>query len=574
MKRRDFIGGMAAALLAPGAAGQDARALPRVTLEQIRSKGAPASRSALMISTPIQVDEDLRIPSQVACVFDPEGQFRIGPKGTLRIDGSIVAERRPIILGAPRLAGSSANGNVYPEWFGVRSGTDVDNAEAFMRMREFLRSSTGEKRMDFAPGTYGYSLNTWAKGIGDLEIRGNGAQFRNIATDPSRMSLEHPFVGNCWVFFRGGYGDSTPGKQFFGHRMRSCAAGEVFVNLVDDAGEDLKPGVRLLVYGFAQQSKSFPPNARFFEMGRVQDYDRSRRRIRLASPLAHSYDQRWHDFEPGKGAPRVLPLDRQEFTWCARLRISDAVFQANEKNRGNTVQVQGYDLVEFSKVRMPRFVPSIVGTARLSGCTMDSVESDKLINEIRYSACSIGTHTAGSGVKLLQFDQGTSVTGEFEVSAERTIIRSVRISGTGARSPRVMLSLNPSYSQVEVQIHDTRFIPRADSLRALLNRGNIVSFEVESVVSRNAVVARSPSERELELLHQRLRQGQIYESAGGNRVKLSNIYMSERGTPVIEGEFQSQPRPGEIYQAYNVGNVIVERHAQEGGQKLMVFQQR
>jgi hypothetical protein len=321
----------------------------------------------------------------------------------------------------------------------------------------------------------------------------------------------------------------------------------------------------VLVYGFGQQNLSFPPNARYFEYNAVDGYDIPSAEVRLREPLRFDYDARWHDFPAGKGAPRIIPLDRADFVWASRLVINGGEFLFNPENNGNAVQIEGYSLAELNQVKMYRFVPTIVESMRLNECVIDNVESDKLIEALVFSGCDIGRHYGATGVNTLHFTAGTMIRESFETCAPQTIIENCELRCVGARSPRVCLTLNYTFAQRLVSISDSKFIVTGREIRALVNGGGEVSFTVGAVLDPSVVLVEYSNDTDVEKLTQRLHEGFVYQAkGGGNRVTVRNIYRYDARTMAIEGVFAQPPRAGEVYFGGNVDRIVLAHNTQSG----------
>jgi hypothetical protein len=580
MDRRDFLAaGALCALeamvlkqaLAQGGS-KSARDFASLSQSVRSAAGAPVT---VNVEGVVEIPTDFTIPGNCVLNFTQGGKLVVGRDAKVLLDGPIKAGDWAIFDGPGAVMGGKGNGSVRSTWFGAVGDDATDNAQALLRTREFLRYSPGPKTITFPKGTYRYSRNEWVKGIRELEINAEGARFLNIRKGPGYGFEEHPFVGNWGTFSTVGYASYSPGSLFFGYLIQSARKGASQVVCSDKPAEDhFRPGNAVLVYGYGQQATSYPPNPRYFEYHTVESYDRATATVRLARPLRYDYDGRWHDFAQGKGAPRVLPLDRADFAWGRRLVINGGDFLQNPEHKGNSVQITGYAQVVLNRVRLYRLTPGIVDSFRVDGCEIDNVESDKIIRQLAYHSCNIGTHTAASGVELLTFTGGTRITRSFETAARSTVFDDVEFQSVGARGHRVCLSLNVTYAQRSVHFKYARVVVSNPEIVAVMNGGGEITFTVASVLNGRTVLVRAADDKESQPLTQGLHAGFIYTTAGGKKCTLVNVYRHDPAHLAVEGEFSGTPQPGDAYKGGNVDELRVEKLVQSGSRPAVPVLQR
>jgi hypothetical protein len=144
-------------------------------------------------------------------------------------------------------------GTIKPEWFGAIGDGETDDDDAMRAMADYARH-TGQIHIELTPGRlYTYTRPYFLSGIRNLIIDGNGAGFRNI----DGGAIDRRFFANdeglkfVSIFHTHGpehyQGRHTPFE--FGSLIRSAFAGDRHLRL-KEAGRELRPGARALLYGF------------------------------------------------------------------------------------------------------------------------------------------------------------------------------------------------------------------------------------------------------------------------------------------------------------------------------------
>ena len=159
----------------------------------------------------------------------------------------------------------------------------------------------------------------------------------------------------------------------------------------------VKAGDRVLIHGFDRQvTPSDPCCAGYFEYHRAEQVTGSS--ITLRAPLRFGYDAGWFDgiHQSNGGAPRILSLDRPDFTQIERLHLRNLTISANPAwttkiatpERNGRIHVYGYDEAILENVTAEAMYIGQGRSFTARDCKVTvQIEADKLIERIHLQSC-------------------------------------------------------------------------------------------------------------------------------------------------------------------------------------------
>ena len=315
-----------------------------------------------------------------------------------------------------------------PEMFGAVGDGRTNDDDAFQSMAAVARARGTLDMAGTRGKTYAYTQPFWLAGIRRIDIDGRGCGFRNIlGTDaPERYDtvnyagLALPCATNTYAH------NSRSSHTVLGGLIESAAAGARTL-VTRGAAPAVKSGDRVLIYGFDRQvSASDPCCARYFEYrtavavtGRV---------VSLKTPLRYSYDAGWYDGVHGAnaGAPRILALDRADFSQIARLRLANFTIEPNlawttrlaTPERNGRLQVYGYDEAILENISCPAIYIGQGRRFRAERCSFTGqTEVDKLIERVHFKSCALGEIGGWTSVLNSVLEDCRHVAGSIRVGA-------------------------------------------------------------------------------------------------------------------------------------------------------------
>ncbi len=540
-----------------------------------------ASGTLLFSAGKFRVSGDLTLSENVALQFEGDASIAVDSASTVTVNGPVLAGNGQIFTGDGFFVGSDVNGDVLAAWFGV----DPDNEAAFngvglMRMGHYLRFTRGHKVVRFATaGAYVHDRTEWMKGINHLTVYGGNSTFQNrlvgdeFTYDVQRaaaLSNFNPFNGRGYDVPYAITGD-TIGSSIgrFGYLIDTVASRSVSVTTSTPAdAANFTAGDRVLIYGWAQQANTSPPNARYFEWATVTSSDDMTGEVSiektnvlsdLGVSLAHDYDSRWWDFQAdaaGLGAPRILNLDRDdEFNWCDYIELNDMEFlNYNDVDASGIVYIQGHTSAVMNNITAPLFSSSLCLRVQCNDCNFETAETDKMQDSVTFSGCRMAIHAAGTGVNFLAFDKGTIVTDRCECLARNTVIDGAILSGFSDTTP---ISLAAAFAVTSVDVRAARIVPAAqNTLSGIISAGQLVSFVVDSAPSNSKVLVETLTDDDAIILFQSFQRGATYTlKSGANRVRIANIYQEDATHVAIEGDFIAASSPGDVFWGSQVQSI-------------------
>ena len=538
-------------------------------------------------------------PASHGCIsvlgyYDPEdgggGVFWFDNTMTESDDGGTIIKPDYTILssGSPgcwrRLINTST---VSAKWFGVKGDNTTDNTDVLYNLRRYLRAHDGCTVM-FPPGDYVYGRPFWLRGVKTVRLLLHGATFRNKSAGDIPFNVNsQPLVTNTGAFNKFGEvtdEEFTESRPCFGHLFETASAGTdtIVLKTLSDAA-NFSAGDRILLYGYGQQARSSPPNPRYFEYKTVSSVDLVAGSVTFAECLLYRYRSDWYDFanhketnEHGTGAPRILNLDRTDYTFGETLIIEGGEFREEptwspDPARSNgMVAVTGYRRAILIGVKAKYFVPSVCERVDCHNCEFGEVETDKVIQHVLFEGCTIGKHTQGTGVNILEFRGGTTIRNGFDAKAKKIIIDGVEFHGptSDETAPKVMIDIAGGKWPIHsVEIKNARFHVSEASWQGLVNGGGEDSFTVTAVSGNTKVLIAVSNDTEAESVIRPLDEDFIIRTDDGKTCHVTDIYRQDEEDAkyiAVEGEFSTVPQPGDIFKWPYVKKISLENIQQFG----------
>lgn len=371
-------------------------------------------------------------------VFEAGAKIVVAGGVTCSIAGAISAHPLQQIFDGSGTVTLGTHYNVSPCWWGVvGDGTDAvvgtDNTTALFRMRRTLMLAVVMWVLTFPPGRmYDYKRPYWLRTIRRLHVIAYGARFRNVETNVGgTFDMDRKAMATNLGQFQGPYaadGVEFPlGANEYGSLIATIAVGSLTVTCLTPADAAyFQVGDQAQLYGQCIQDDSFPPNPRRFEIVEVESSNAGTGVITFTTPIRESYRQDWHDFNPGKGAARILNLSRnatsgsdwaigEELIWEGGEMVAFPGAGLSASNEGQFF-LAGYKKATIKDLITPTSGVSVcdnveVRNSKLGYCVLDKVINDIVLRQNTYKAL-----TEGTGINRLVVDGG-EIDGEPAIGA-------------------------------------------------------------------------------------------------------------------------------------------------------------
>ena len=565
MRRRDFIGLLAGAPATVSLASTVAQpAVPRGT------------RSFLATLDPVTFTR---------CFVDEPGRagaFAAIPRARLTPlqRAELAADRRQGLYVAstanPDFVLARVDGRVLtPEMFGAIGDGRANDDEALLSMAAVGRARGVLAMLGARGRTYAYTTSLWLTGLRRIDIDGGGCAFRNIlgSDEPLRydtinyVGLALPVASNTYAY------NSRTSRTILGTLIETARAGSREIATRGD-GPAVKPGDRVLVYGFDRQvNPSDPCCARYFEYHRAAAV--AANVITLDAPLRYGYDAAWYDGVHGSngGAPRVLSLDRADFTQIEHIRLANLTIEVNpawtappsSRHTNGRLQVYGYDEAILDNVTCPAMYVGQGRRFRAENCTFPGqIEVDKLIERVHFKSCTLGEIGGWSSVLHSILEDCRVVAGPFVFGAtELAEIKGGHLSDQGGYSGHVIIGTE--IFATPLLIVDGARITVTDPARNRLLQPNTYTVPISRVVSPAIYELGTRAEFDAIALPRMLSLGLVLRTAeSAPALKLTRLPYLVDGNVRVEGEPLRPLAAGDTLSACNIGTFIVRNTLIDG----------
>lgn len=440
--------------------------------------------------------------------------------------------------------------------YGILGDGTTDNAANLLLLGAQLRANTNPVRLYWPPSatTYRTSRNEWSRGIKNLVMEGYGASLVNINASATNF-INRPFIANAGTWWNDAYGSVYAGaSQQFGYLINSQAGGtqQVTTTTAGDAA-NFAAGNKVLIYGWGQLDGAYPPSARYFEWHEVVTATAGTGVITLVKLLSYDYDANWWDMGTGKGAPRILNLDRSGFyNQGEYLRIEGMNFpQAVAASSPHPdVMIDGYNLAEIINCTGEGLTLSSCEKIVVRGGKWRHSEMDKIVDHIRWDGVEVEELVEGTGVRFVEITGGTKVTSLLSSQSRQLRIKDAVLSGVGGNSNKVIIQGATSYAQQLLDVEGVHAVARTSTLTGIVHGGAAVTFTIDAggVVSNTKVLVAVANDAAAQTLLRQLQiGGYYYKTDGSNFVRITKMYKNSASTMAIEGAFAALPVAAEVY---------------------------
>lgn len=259
---------------------------------------------------------------------------------------------------------------------------------------------------------YKYTNNRWLLNVRSYSINAYGASFECQHGGPAGRDTRPLNVRDLFDDF----GDVGGTPTVFAEMYRFDTAGpggfSVAMTTTADAAE-FAAGDRVVLFGFDQEFGGYVPNARYFEYKTVASVDEGAGTVSFTEQLQWLYDADWLDY-PGSaiggayfGKPRIIKLERENFTQPVYARIAGATFLQNSvATVSDRLKVVGTTVVLEDINARGGLIPSTSALTFYDRVRSLSCEPDKFLDRLIIRDSEIG---AEQGAGQLNLISGTGI---------------------------------------------------------------------------------------------------------------------------------------------------------------------
>jgi hypothetical protein len=435
----------------------------------------------------------------------------------------------------------------------------------------------------FASGAYTYTNNRWLWGIQNVIIDAYGASFQCTSSSDGNAGNQIPLYVND-PFDDSGDTPWPHTTYVNGDLINTVASGAASVTTTTAGNAaHYSAGMPVLLYGYDQQGWGYPPNPRYFEYKTVLSANASTGVVTFTDFLQNFYDSRWWDTLYGDGtqlyhgAPRILSLQRANYTQANLIWIKGATFLGNSVTPGsNQLQVTAnlmiYEDVSAAAFNVVLTNRAIIKRGHFVGnlSTGDKVIGSLVIEDSVLDPNPGDTNGAGFadcvGCNSLSLIRTKIYGNIYEIAPRNLIVNDSDIiplpGGANTYSGITTAGNNPIWS---VSVANTR----------IYNTGGTFSYGVSNKASPgNALTVGSVSGTNIQIAWGSTAETVAYaidygmtltNTVTGNTGTVTGIYYSSAsgGVLVITGTW-STPAPGDVFYSYDV------MRASDGGGNFII----
>jgi hypothetical protein len=312
--------------------------------------------------------------------------------------------------------------------FGAAGNGVADDTAAFRAMHRAMRRAQAaddaaragdpsrpalEFLVTLPPGHYRYTWNRWTWGLRRITISGYGATIQCTHGGPYDID-QAPLISNrehfwTWSESAPAYGGSPPAKEDFGYLIRTARPGDMAIQLGSaHDGASLARGAWILIQSYAQQMDGYPPNLRYFERARIISITGNT--IQLDRPLIHLHKDNWPEdsSQPACiGRARIVSIDRPDCPLALRQTFlgltvrsnpNHAVRDAAVRTTRETLAICGTLEALVKDCSLIALGVTQAGRVHVDNCSLAYTEPDKIVDELVFSDCKIGSIEECTGV--------------------------------------------------------------------------------------------------------------------------------------------------------------------------------
>lgn len=218
-----------------------------------------------------------------------------------------------------------------------------DLSKSLIVMRDILIRRGPEKHyvLNFPYNSipYAYSNNNWLKGLKNFTLQTdprdypNKAIFKNISKEFGGQDQNPFYISGVFDAFRDEvYFERNQNISLDSGVLLKNSALKNRKSIVVESVDDFHPDQWVLIHGHFQGNKKDSANLRYFEYKKIEYIIGNR--IWFRKSLENDFHINWWDQEMGMrkiGKPRLLSLNRGNFSFAERIILKNIKFSPNEK---------------------------------------------------------------------------------------------------------------------------------------------------------------------------------------------------------------------------------------------------
>jgi hypothetical protein len=315
--------------------------------------------------------------------------------------------------------------------FGAAGDGAADDTRAFRALHKAMREAQqaddaaraadpSRPQIEFfvhlPPGCYRYTWNRWTWGVRRITVFAYGAAIQCMHAGPYDID-QAPLITNrehywTWGEREPAYGGTPPVREDYGRLIHTARPGDTTVELLSARDlVDFSPGAWILLQSYAQQMNGYPPNMRYFERARVLTLENAT--IRLDRPILFMHKEDWPEdssLPTCTGRARIVAIDRQDCPFAVRQSFlgltvhsnpNHAVRDAEVKVTRETLTISGALEGLVRDCTLIAFGVSQVGKVQVQDSSIAYTEPDKIIDQLTFDNCTIGSLQECTGVNCL-----------------------------------------------------------------------------------------------------------------------------------------------------------------------------
>jgi len=456
----------------------------------------------------------------------------------------------------------SANAMTSVSSAGITYGTDCTNA--FITFNKNARALNGKKViLKMQPGTYLTSFNNWISGIKNLTVNGNGCNVicTHGAIDP--LGSPHANAGlyspSCFDNVDNNYyTNKNISDVSYGYKINSAQAKTNLIKTISpqDAG-NFNVGDWVLLYGLHHEDfGGFPPDPRYFEYAKVKTINAASGTIYLDRKLVNSYDSGWPDglLKGGVGAPRIISLDRDNFTTMENLVMNDITFlpfngwtgKYAVSIRNGRFELYGFIRATISNLNAPAAYLGQGKKLMINRTTFKYYcEPDKVLDSTIIRNSNITSMTNAGGLNVLQLLNST-FNGPLNASPRVIYMDGNTFNTTGTTS-QSLLSIAFNKGTDSIKIGSNIWNCTNGARTALFSPANSIKMTVGNVVDNNTVTVPYTAFVRDKNSRQVTPNAIGYTANKSNKFVVKRVFRYDADNIGVMGTFTQTPNPGDVF---------------------------
>ena len=465
----------------------------------------------------------------------------------------------------------SLDATITVKYAAITYGTDCTNA--FINWNKVARlMKDAQVLLNMRPGTYLTSFNNWLAGVKNLKINGNGCKI--ICTHGAIDPLGPPgnnsglYMPSCFSNTDNNYStNKSNSDNDYGNKIQSASKGSNFVKTVNISdANNFRTGNWILVYGFHHEDfNGYPPDPKFFEYRTVKSVNLASGTIFLDKSLSNSYDEGWPDgaYRSSVGAPRILTIDRENFTSIENIRMNDINFlpfngwtgKFADSVRNGRFTIYGYINATIKNITAAAAYLGQGKNLIIDGCTFKyQCEPDKVLDSVIIENSNIKDFVNAGGLNFLHL-LNNKFTGVFNASPHILYLDG-NIFETRGGSSTSMVSIGFNKGTDYINVGTNTWNAPVNKITTLFSAPNSTKFTINNIINNNTIVisyadfVRNKNSRQVV-------PGSVGYSSTGKKMKVNRVYKYDGTNIAVTGNFSQPPSQGDVFEFSFVPNIDI-----------------